>query len=289
MKKSIIYIMLALFGITAIFYGCKKDKQTTTTQDTDTQTAQDNALADKTFEDVQTMADQAHAAGNGGTLTDFRVEDNNSILTGPCGHVSVAPGATDTTITIDFGTYFCQCVDGRYRKGKVLISFTGRYRDSATVITHTFNNYYVGRDTTTNCYNVQGSKVVTNMGHNSNGHLYFSINVNGQLINHSGQTMTWTSQRQREWIAGDTTAIWSDDQYLITGSASGTTFNGSSFRLTITSALHIALNCYWIKGGTFELIPSGRPTRIVDYGNGVTCDNLATVTINGHTFNITLP
>jgi hypothetical protein len=100
--------------------------------------------------------------------------------------------------------------------------------------------------------------------------------------------MTWTSQRSREWIAGESTPLnWADDEYLISGTANGTGFNGNTFNVTITQALHIALNCRWIEEGKLEFTPSGKPTRYLNYGSG--CDALATVTINGIVFNITLP
>jgi hypothetical protein len=40
--------------------------------------------------------------------------------------------------------------------------------------------------------------------------------------------------------------------------------------------------------GTLEHTPGGKATRYIDFGNG-TCDDQATVTINGTTYTITLP
>jgi hypothetical protein len=126
-----------------------------------------------------------------------------------------------------------------------------------------------------------------NKGRNSNHHLWFTVDVNAQLQNSYGQTMSWISQRQREWTRGDSTSTFLDDEYLITGNVSGTSFSGSSFSVNITRALHVALICPWIKDGTFDLIPSGKSARTVDFGAG-TCDHDASVTINGHTYGIVL-
>ncbi|MCX6291118.1 MAG: hypothetical protein NT126_05080, partial [Bacteroidetes bacterium] len=196
-------------------------------------------------------------------------------------NVPPTPGGN---VTVDFGSAPCLCnYDLRYRKGIINIAYTGHYRDSGTVITVTFNNYYVGRDSS-NMYKVMGTKTVTNTGHDANGYLAFSINVNGSLINTAGQTMNWTSQRTREWIAGESTiGNWLDDEYLITGSINGTNFSGASFNITITQALHIALSCHWIESGKLEFTPGGKPTRYVDYGYGSppdSCDNQAKVTIS---------
>jgi hypothetical protein len=100
--------------------------------------------------------------------------------------------------------------------------------------------------------------------------------------------MTWTSSRNREWIAGSATQFnWLDDEYSITGSASGTNFEGTSFTVNITSPLIVKLDCRWITKGTFDLTPTGKLTRTFDYGNG-SCDANATVTINGTVFPVTL-
>ena len=40
--------------------------------------------------------------------------------------------------------------------------------------------------------------------------------------------------------------------------------------------------------GVLEHTPGGKATRYIDYGNG-SCDDQATVTINGHVYTITLP
>jgi len=80
---------------------------------------------------------------------------------------------------------------------------------------------------------------------------------------------------------------WLDDQYYIRGSANGTGFEGTAFSVNITTRLWVALDCAYIKEGVFELTPTGKPTRVFDYGNG-TCDDDATLTVNNTTFPIKL-
>lgn len=50
----------------------------------------------------------------------------------------------------------------------------------------------------------------------------------------------------------------------------------------------MALGCrrHFVQG-TFDLTPSNKPTRHIDFGSG-TCDDIATVTINNHTYTIHL-
>ncbi len=277
-------IVILLNGI-IIFYACKKDKETEPVE-FDTHTSEDNALAEGTFNDVNNMCFQAMENGQ---LTTYRLSEKQNSILSVCATVTAVPDSSGNggTITIDFGTSNCQCVDGRYRRGVINVTYTGAYRDSGTVISTTFNNYYVGKDTG-HMFNVSGSKSVTNNGHNAAGHLNYTIAVNGQLTNANNEVMNWTSTRNREWIAGEGThANWTDDEYLITGNASGNNFEQNSFTVTITQPLKIALNCRWIKSGTFDLTPSGKPTRTFDYGNG-DCDYNASLTVNGRTIPIIL-
>lgn len=281
--KKLILLPAAIIALT--WFSCKKDKEETL--EYDTQTAYDNSLADGLFNDVNNIANQALS----GSLSTYRGgQSGEETLLSACATVTLTPDSSGSggTATVDFGSIPCRCRDNRFRKGIISVRYTGAYRDSGTVITTTFNNYYVGLDSTA-LYKVEGTKTVTNKGRNSANNTWFSINVsNARVTSPSGTSMTWNSTRQREWIAGQsTTSIWSDDTYSITGSASGTNFAGTAFTVSITSPLIFSLDCAYIKQGKFDLTPSGKPTRSFDYGSG-TCDALATVTVNGRTFNIVL-
>jgi hypothetical protein len=59
-----------------------------------------------------------------------------------------------------------------------------------------------------------------------------------------------------------------------------------TFNRTITEPLLIDRSCEYILSGTVELLRNGETTTI-DYGDG-TCDDIATVTINGVTEEISL-
>jgi hypothetical protein len=274
--KSAFKYFMTVAVISVVFTSCKKEKDD---DDKETVSSRDNALAEGTYNDVANMSDQAST----GSLSTYIMPDHTGYksMLSTCATVTRDSMSTPRLITIDFGTTNCLCNDGRYRRGIIYISYTGQYRDSLSTHTITFNNYYV------NDNKVSGSKTVTNNGHNAAGHLTYSISVNGQIDKATGGTITWTSSRTREWIAGESTAGWGDDVYLITGSANGTASSGTNYTLTITSPLRKEIGCRHFVSGTFDLTPSGKATRHVDFGTGA-CDNAATVTINGHIYNVTL-
>ena len=282
MRKIMFLIVILLNGIILI-NACKKEKIDEQLE-FDTQTSSDNSLAEGTFNDVNNIAGQAMESDSLGL---YRIGSNPNTLFSRCATVTNTPnGSGGGIITVNFGASNCQCRDLRFRRGTIIINYTGFYRDSGTVITTTFDNYFVGKDSS-RMFEVTGSKMVTNIGQNTEGNLNYSISVNGHLINSQGVSMDWDSEKNREWKNGaNTPHDFEDDEYVITGSASGTNFEGNSFSVNITHGLHIKY-CAYLTEGVFELTPSGKPTRTFDYGNG-TCDALATLTINNKTFQIVL-
>lgn len=269
--------IMLLTAATLTLSSCKKEDE-----DSDTSTAGDNALAESTFQDVTNIASEA----GDGSLSNYRGGNYEGLLS-TCAVITMdtAVSTNPDTLRINFGSSNCMCNDGRNRRGTIVITYNGHYRDSGTVWNISFDNYFV------NDNQVLGTKTVSNLGHNQAGHLVYDVNVNGSLVlANNGGTITWTSQRQREWTAGESTSQWSDDVYSITGTASGTSASGNSYSATITNPLirNMALGCrrHFVQG-TVEVTPSNKPMRTIDFGTGA-CDDIATVTINNNTYTIHL-
>jgi len=273
MKKSL-NLLLVIFaaGITA-FYLNSCDQEA---RDNDTSVAYDNGLAEQIFSDVKAISDQASS----GQLTTFIPDYQEGLLSG-CATVTLDNTSTPKKITVDFGSANCLCNDQRTRRGKIIITYTGAYRDSGTVINISFEDYYV------NDNQVLGVKTITNNGTNSSGHLNYTVVVDGKIKKADGDSIIWKSTRNNEWIEGSATPALLDDVYLITGNASGVSASGLPFTVTITKALRKEIGFKHFVSGTIEIEPQGKFKRILDYGDG-TRDNKATVTINNRTFDIIL-
>lgn len=275
MKKARFITVLAVFAIFAIFTtGCKKE----TIELEDNSISQDDAYAESTFENVGDIADEAYDIGSGNNLKAYPGE---RMFLSDCATVTLDTTSLPYVMTIDFGEENCLCHDNKFRRGKIIVTFNGRYHQPGTVITHTFDNYYVNDD------KVDGTKVVTNMGENENGNIYFTIEVVGVIQKEDGSTFSWNSSREREWIQGSDTRNRWDDIYLITGYAEGIRPNGLTWEREILNALRVELACRFIVSGSIEIRPEGCPVRLLDYGDGA-CDNEATVTINGEVTTIYL-
>jgi hypothetical protein len=255
-------LMIAMLSALS-FYSCKKDSAL----DNEMTSSEDMALSEATFDQVfKEVDDNATEAG---------LKKGYPIIT-------IDSLSTPKTMNIDYGTTNFLCKDGNYRRGKILVSWTGRYRDVNTIITIGFDNFFQ------NDNKVEGSKTINNKGRNNLDQLTYEIVVDGKITNTANEVITWKSTRTRTWTKGESTRTWLDDEYTISGEANGINRNGLSFTGKITSPLNIKLSCEWrIVAGVIEFTPEGKATRTIDYGNG-SCDRLATVTVKDKTYTITL-
>ncbi len=262
------FLALALI-LSLISSSCRKSVRD---EDKDTKAAEDMALADICFNDASNLLTEVMETEPG-----LRAANLNLA----CAVVTVDTLAFPMTVTIDFGTANCLCNDGRNRRGILYATFTGKYRDSLTVVTITPSNYYL------NDYKIEGTKTVTNKGHNSDGNLWYTVAIDNAIITAPDGTwnVTFDSDRVREWIVGEGTAILSDDVYLISGNMDGTSRTGNHFYAESTTDVRIELSCSWPVSGVIEVTPDNVSPRIIDFGSG-TCDNDATVSVNGYTFDV---
>jgi hypothetical protein len=267
-----------LVAIALGFGSCKKDNT-----DSDTASVQDNAVVDAAFNDVGSIADE----GFTGSVSSYRTEGEAPVMLSTCANVTLDTLAIPHKFTIDFGTANCLCNDANYRRGKIIVTYTGMYRDSGSSHTITFDNYFVNDNQLT------GSKNVVNTGRNTSGNLTYSVSINGSVVfaaANGGGTSTYISSRTREWIHGENTPfIWSDDVYLISGTGSGTGRNGGSYTMSTTTPLRKEIGFRYMTSGILNFTPSGKATRTIDFSylNGAR-DALAQVTINGTSFNVHL-
>ncbi len=286
-------------GITAIAIGaglivssCKKKEE----KDSDTAAASDHNYAENVSNDITNIGDQA-GGGSGNSLTSYKGEPNSTFM------VSCADSITRDTVnhvvTVYFGTTPTVCLDGRTRSGTIQFSYTGgvHYRDSGIVITVTPINYTVDGN------QINGTKTIKNLGR-INGNFNWNVQANMQIVKaNNGGTISWSCNKTKVLLntssvySGPNNPInWANAKIGITGSANGTTANGDNFTATVTSQLVRDFTCapepskphrHPFIQGTIDFTPGTKPTRHIDFGAG-SCDNDATVTINGTVYNITL-
>lgn len=260
----------------ALIIGC--NRADSLDNDTAESMLRQSSDVESNYDDMQSISDQAFA----GEVSSFKNGDISDITSG-C--ATITRDDVAKTILIDFGTTNCTGNDGRDRRGKILVTYTGAYKAVGTVITITPDNYFV------NDNQVEGSKVIKNLG-DTDGDTFieYQVTVNGTvtLADNKG-TITFAADKYREWVAGEATEERSDDEYNVWGTASGSHTDGKAYTAVVDEAnpLHRIMGCrHWVSG-ILNLTPTGKATRSIDFGDG-TCDDKAVVTVNGRTINITL-
>jgi len=274
MKARLLILLGLSFGV--VITSCNKDDSKDDLSYS-IEAAEDNSLSSALFTDALKQIEEIHLQQD---------EDNKMILDTSCAIITVTQAdSSDDYIwkaKIDFGTTGCE-YNGRTRKGVLYFTTTGRYRDSATVVKAWTDNYYVDD------YKLEGTKTVTNMGRNGDGDLYYKVEVNNGVITSTvdGSVRTWQTTRFNTWVAGESTTLnWWDDEYDVSGSATGVTHSGKNYSINITENLRVKILCKWIQDGNLEINVQDIPTIYVDYGVGslTPCDNQAKATISGQDY-----
>ena len=293
MKKSLL-LQLAVFAglITVSIVACQKEKSTT--QDPVEQyemnvsklssesDSEAELIYDGIFDDAMGVNDEVGMGGMGifGRLY-------------ACPTVTItrpnAPAPFPVRVVLDFGTG-CAARDSHYRKGKIIHIYTNRLIIPNAVAETSFDGFYF--DST----KVEGTMRIKNTTEPTIGPRYLINVTNGKLTKPNGNFISWDSEKVRTQFEGVLTATPIDDAFRITGAARGqvkrdTTLVG--WNATIVEPLVRRNNCRWIVTGTVRTVRENTNTGtrfvgLINYGAG-TCDNTATVTINGVTYNITLP
>lgn len=273
-KQKLFYVFLLLFTGVLVLNSCK-----------DNNNDDDDVLPDASF---AAEISRAEAMSNEiGTLVDYAFNDgklksiNDGFPFGNCATITFDLESEPKKMTVDFGDVNCLCADNRYRRGKVIVEYTGNYQEEGSLREITTQDFYI------NDNQVVLERTVTNQGYNNSNHLEFTITEQGTINWSDGTSYEWNSDRKREWIEGESTIEIIDDVYLITGTANGSNSSGDSFVKVISSPLEYKINCTNIVSGIVSITMNNSLNVIINFGDGV-CDNTAIVTILGVTFVITL-
>jgi len=264
--KSNFILSALLITIIAFAFSCKK-----TEPDTETQSAVDNAICDVELTRL------VHTTNSFGIYEQGvkRLSSNDPTFIGP--DTVMNPGWPRTFI-IDYGAGVVDSIDHKIRKGKIICKFSNYWHINGSRMTITLSDYAVNNMTVT----VDS----INMEHIAQ-YAYKNI-VHNAICKTPDWALSWACDRTLTQTAGETTpSIYYDDEFSIAGIANGTNRNGKTYLTTISAALIKSSSCSWIQAGKISLTPEGLAARTIDFGSG-TCDNQASLIINGNTYTFTM-
>jgi hypothetical protein len=201
-------------------------------------------------------------------------------------------------VVMDFGNIGCSGPDGRVRRGKIITEYTNRLIYPGAIATTNFDRFYVDD------IHVEGTHKITNISlipvPPANLIMKYNVEViNGKLSKPDGNYLEWKSNKTITQVEGSSTPFYPrDDAFETTGGASGLVKRSNllvRWESTITEPLLRRMTCQWIVKGRIRTVRANLPdpnnsrwVAVLDFGTG-NCDNLATITINGVTRQITLP
>jgi hypothetical protein len=204
--------------------------------------------------------------------------------TSRCFTVTVTPqekGVFPKTVTIDFGTG-CE-KGGHLRQGKIITVYSGRLSVPGNQAVTTFDGYKI------DSFAIEGKHTLANISDVGGNQRSFHIVVENAKVTNTanGRWRSWSADRTRTQVEGNGTPFWPlDDVFSITGTRSGANSQGKTWSGQTVEPLIRKFTCPWLVKGTVKLTVNGTD-GVLDYGDG-TCDDQATITVNGVSKTITL-
>lgn len=296
MKFSITsFAASCLIIVTLMLSSCKKESsvQSPAVSDEESLTVtEENAAADAEYEEVAEIGITADAdleiaasepdaagtqAGSGVRVRTHIFKELASRL-GPCTEITVSGETFPKTVVINYGEG-CLCRDGKFRKGAIVLHFTGPLRRSGSVLTITFRNYYV------NLAHIEGTKTIKNLS--TEGAYKFSVSIeNGKITWPNGRGFSYEGNKVFTQVRGMDTRTVRDDVYEIEGRNKTIYANGLVVIKNTETPLIKKISCSWVVQGILKIKINER-ILFINFGNGE-CDNKATLSWSGGEKEITL-
>jgi len=269
----------------ALFFTTSCSKDSGSLSDTDLANAQDDAYAEALYDQVDNSVSTNLTnldASNYSPLATKSTSDDGEA----CAVITVDhPDSTHfpKVVTIDYGDG-CTMVykdDTITRKGKIIVTMTGRWWNEGTQHIVTFSDFYI------NDVKIEGTRTITNLGLNDKNHPELGIVLeNGKITFNDTAWMTREANHVKEWIRSYNPM---NDTILITGTASGVNVLGQSYERLITEPL-VMVHCadyrwrWVIVGGTIQITNSETGVTTIDYSSSG-CDGTLVVSKNGYHHN----
>ena len=258
--------------------------------------AENEVIFDDVFDNVMGVDTEVGLGGTGifgGANTNSGL--GNEVISGAAGMDTTrcftvtytqlnAPNRFPLKVVIDFGTGGCVGRDGRTRSGKIITVYTGPLFIPGNSTTTTFDGYKV------NDITVEGTHKVSNQSTQSVKK--FNVQVIGaKLSKPNGNFSQWNSERTISQVEGLGTPLFPlDDVFKIEGGSNGAVKKGDKYfqwSTIIQEPLVKKFTCRWFVKGTIVMRKSNAPVAELNFGSG-SCDNKATLTVNGQSKEITL-
>ena len=276
-------MLIGAAAIAMFLYACSKEEENIITSE-DVALAQDEVYMDALYSEVDNLVEGSLSTLD---LNNYQPGSLKSTEDMVCAIVTVDPfdGITfPKVITIDYGEG-CTVIfknDTITYKGQIIIALTDRYYVPGAQRIITFNDFYI------NGTKIEGTRTITNLGQNEDGHLEVQVTLaNGKITFEDGTWATRTSSILREWVRKEDRL---EDTLYITGSSFGINVLGEEYVREITEPI-MMVHCYeynyrWVRvDGTITITNSVKGVTTIDFGDG-SCESAIVLKKRGERHNL---
>lgn len=262
----------------SLFAACKRESNNILTDGDDNGGyASDASRIELYNNDVISLADAAGTVYNGAYM-----RGSAKTTFGTCATVGTDTTSNPRVLVIRFNN--SDCLDGRRRKGAIVVRYTGSYADTGREHTISFDNYYVNGTQLTGT--IKTKRIDTTI----TGDWYYQVTANDSLNMSQdplqSEFVIWRGNLVRKQIQGKFTGDRADDLFSISGNATLTRPNGHQFSFGISTPLEFATSCDYAKSGVANVFGLNG-ARMLNYGTGG-CDDDAQLNIDIRVFPIKL-
>lgn len=296
---------LILIGLCLILFSCKKENSNNPIDSQEIELskiasegdAQSEQSYSQIFDDVMGASDEVGVYGTGVFGREYGLDTAQRCFTVRVERPN-APQPFPVIVIISFPQSGCMGPDGRVRRGQIKTTYTNRLIVPGAESITTFLNFSI------DSVNVGGTYKVKNMVEPIQitifppqyNHKWLISVVGGRLGYPNGNVVEWNSTKTIEQVEGSHTLPIQDNVFKIISNS-----NGASIRNSVSTwwnsetiePLFKRTTCRWIVKGKIRTVRRNLSNTspwvgILDFGNG-TCDNIATLNVNGNIRTITLP
>jgi len=164
------------------------------------------------------------------------------------------------------------------RYGRLLADFYGKFGIEGSAVDITFSNYFYRE------YEINGSIRVIFKARSSADEEVHTLYLQNGTVNDGTNSINWTASQL--WTV--TAKPNKPEIFSITGNSNGTNRKGNTFKSELLTENIMTEDCLYVTSGTLKIEVQNLSLRVLDYGSGA-CDRNAEATINGASYNVTIP
>lgn len=279
--KNTSYLKLSslMIGLALVAFSCQnQDESPALELEESNETMQETALT-ATLEDVDEVVLVGFQRNGFADRTTVTLEEDL------CDRTNITWLPAQKKMILDFGEG-CASPSGVIRKGKIIVSYTGRYWIPGTVVTTTFEKYYVDGK------KIEGTREVKNNGFNAADKFFtFTTSLkNGKIIWEDGTSRSFDARHiKRVYLPSGDRGI----MYAVNGGSKGINREGNAYMAEIIEPLIFMERC--VKSGTkvpskgvLKIVVKEGKSMLINFGNDG-CDREVSITRGDRTKTITLP